>query len=205
MKRQFRIGMAIVLAVGVFAMPLLYHYSRGNLAWASVTVPPQKHIDAVVVFTGNAERTVRGYQFYLMGWAKRLMISGDDYAEEYKDDVKVRRLSKAADKEDVTIDLEATNTIENAENSAEWILKNGAKTVLLVTAEEHMPRAFFELRRQLPENIKIYTKPTGGDVKHAGLDSEQGRLLCRVYETATGTSFCYQTRQIIKALARPLG
>lgn len=205
MKRQIRITMGILLAIGVIAMPVLYHYSKGNLAWASVAIPPKKHIDAVVVFTGNAERTVRGYQFYLMGWAKRLMISGDDYTEEYKDEVKVRRLSKAADKDEVTIDLKATNTIENAENSAEWIMENGAKTVLLITAEEHMPRAFFELRRQLPENIKIYTKPTGGNVVHAGLDSEQGRLLCRVYETATGTSFCYQTRQIIQALTRPLG
>lgn len=205
MKRQLRFIVGAVLAIGVIAMPVFYHYSAGNLAWAAVTLPPKSHTDAVIVFTGDSDRTVKGYQFYLMGWAKRLMITGDDYTEEYKDEVKVRRLSKAADKDDVTIDLEATNTIENAENSAEWVLKNGAKTVLLITNEDHMPRAFFELRRQLPESVKIYTNPTPGEIDHAGLDSEKGRLLCRVYETATGTSFCYQTREIIQALTRPLG
>jgi uncharacterized SAM-binding protein YcdF (DUF218 family) len=205
MKRQLRLLMGVMLAIGVMAMPVLYHYSKGNLAWAAVPLPPKSHTDAVVVFTGDSDRAVKGYQFYLMGWAKRLMITGYDYTKEYKEEPKVRRLSKRADKDDVTIDLEATNTIENAENSAEWILKNGAKTVLLITNEDHMPRAFFELRRQLPESIKIYTNPTKGEIDHAGLDSEKGRLLCRMYETATGASFCYQTRQIIQALARPLG
>jgi len=199
MKKQIRTIMGVVLAIAVLATPVLYHVSKGNLAWAA-PLPPKSHTDAVIVFTGDADRTVKGYQFYLMGWAKRLMITGNDYNEEYQEDPKLRNLSSRADKKDVTIDLNATNTIENAENSAEWVLENKIKTVLLITNKDHMPRAYFELRRQLPETVKIFTRPTAGEIDYAGLDSEKGRLLCRMYETATGTSFCYQTREIIKAL-----
>lgn len=200
MARNIVLG--ALLAFGLMAMPVLYHYSKGNLTWAPL--PPESHTDAVVVFTGNADRTAKGYQFYLMGWAKRLMITGDDYQEEVRVP-KVKQLSRRADKHDVTIDLEATNTIENAENSAEWILKNGAKTVLLITNEGHMDRAYFELRRRLPENVKIYANATPGKIDYPGIDSEKGRLLCRVYETATGTSFCYKTRDLIKSISRHLG
>lgn len=202
MIKAKNIVLGVILALGLLAMPVLYHYSKGNLTWAPL--PDKSHTDAVIVFTGSPDRTARGYQFYLMGWAKRLMISGYDYKSELKEP-KVRNLSKRADKDDVTIDLEAKNTIENAENSAEWALKNNVKSVLLITAEAHMPRAYFELRRQLPESIKIYAKPTKGEVRHSGLDTEKSRLLCRMYETATGTSFCYQTRSLIRTIARHLG
>lgn len=202
MKRARNILLGMLLGFGLLAAPIMYHYSKGNLTWTPL--PPKSHTDAVVVFTGSADRTAKGYQFYLMGWAKRLMITGDDYKTEVRVP-KVKQLSKRADKDDVTIDLEATNTIENAENSAEWILKNGAKTVLLITNEDHMDRAYFELRRQLPESIKIYANATPGKIEYPGLDSEKGRLLCRLYETATGTSFCYQTRDIIKTITGHLG
>ncbi len=202
MKRVRNIALGMLLGFGLLAAPVFYHYSKGNLTWTPL--PPKSHTDAVVVFTGNADRTAKGYQFYLMGWAKRLMITGDDYQKEVKVP-KVKQLSKRADKDDVTIDLEATNTIENAENSAQWILKNGAKTVLLITNEDHMDRAYFELRRMLPENVKIYANATPGKIDYPGLDSEKGRLICRMYETATGTSFCYQTRDIIKSLVGHLG
>lgn len=202
MKRARNIVLGMLLGFGLLAAPVLYHYSQGNLTWTPL--PPKSHTDAVVVFTGSADRTAKGYQFYLMGWAKRLMITGDDYQTEVRVP-KVKQLSKRADKDDVTIDLEATNTIENAENSADWILKNGAKTVLLITNEGHMDRAYFELRRMLPENVKIYANATPGKIEHPGLDSEKGRLICRMYETATGTSFCYQTRDIIKSIVGHLG
>ena len=202
MKNARKILLGMFLGFGLLALPVLYHYSVGNLSW--VPLPPKSHTDAVVVFTGDSDRIAKGYQFYLMGWAKRLMITGDDYPKQASIP-KVKQLSKRADKHDVTIDLEATNTIENAENSAEWIKENGAKTVLLITNEYHMDRAYFELRRMVPDDVKIYANAVPSDFNKDGLDTEKSRLFCRMYETVTGTSFCYQTRDIIKSIARHLG
>ena len=201
MHKPINLALFLAMALTLMSAPLVYHYAKGNLSAAPL--PPKSHTDAVIVFTGSADRTVKGYQFYLMGWAKKLMITGDDYAHESKVP-KVRRLSKRADKDDVTIDLKATNTIENAQNSADWALKTKVKSILLITTEGHMARAYFELRRLLPEDIKIFTQPVPGKVRHAGLDSEKGRLLCRLYETATGTSFCYQTRTMVQGIENQL-
>ncbi len=197
MRKPLSIFLFVMMALSFLSAPLVYHYSQGNLS--STILPDKARTDAVMVFTGSADRTIRGYQFYLMGWAERLMITGDDYQNEIRVP-KLRNLSKRANKNDVTIDLKATNTIENAENGAAWAIQNKVKSILLITTEGHMPRAYFELRRLLPDDIKIYTKPVPGEVHHAGMDSERGRLLCRLYETATGTSFCYETRELIQGL-----
>lgn len=189
----------VLLALAVMVAPPLYHYKKGNLS--AQPLPPTAKADAVMVFTGSAERIVEGSESYLEGKAKRLMITGKDYAKEAKEP-KVRKLLRKVRKDKIYVDPSARNTIENARDGAAWALKNHVNSILLVTSEAHMPRAYFELRRLLPENIKIYTNTVpGGSQKYSKLDSEKGRLLCRMYETATDTSFCYKTR----TLARELG
>lgn len=192
------IVVALTLVIALASTPLVYHYSKGNLT--ADPLPPEAKTDAVMVFTGSTDRLVQGYEFYLKGITDKLMFTGFDYATESKQP-EVRKLSRKVDKSDVFVDLKAKNTIENAQNGAQWAIKNHVKSILLVTTEGHMPRAYFELRRLLPENVKVYTDSVPGTVHHSGLDTEEGRFLCRLYETATHTSFCYKTR----AMARNLG
>ena len=187
----------LFLAVGLAVAPPIYHFAQGNL---SVThLPPTTKTDAVMVFTGSSDRLAQGYKFYLKGLAKRMMITGYDYPRDVRGPG-VLALSKRVKKDKVFIDLEAKNTIENAENGAEWAIKNHVESILLITTDGHMPRAYFELRRLLPDNVKIYTNPVPGKLKYAGIDSEKSRLMCRLYETATDTSFCYKTRDIARNL-----
>lgn len=188
----------VLLALAVAVVPPLYHYNKGYLS--AQPLPPTAKADAVMVFTGSAERIVEGSESYLEGKAKRMMITGTDYTTEAKEP-KVRKLLRKVRKDKIYVDLKARNTIENARNGAQWAMKNHVNSILLVTNEAHMPRAYFELRRLLPEKVKIYTNTVpGGLKKYSGLDSEKGRLLCRMYETATDTSFCYKTRIIAKNL-----
>lgn len=187
------IAFVMIMMLGLITMPLAYHYSKGNLSFK--LPPPRVKTDAVMVFTGSPDRLVQGYESYLQGQTKKVMITGDDYPEEAREP-EVRKLSKKVRKKNVYIDLKATNTIENAQNGAQWALDNRINSILLVTAEGHMPRAYFELRRLLPKNIKVYADPVPGDQKYQGMDSEEIRLLCRMYETATDTSFCYKMRTI---------
>lgn len=188
---------ALTLAFGLLVTPPLYHFSKGNLSAAPL--PPKVKTDAVMVFTGSSERLAQGYQFYLKGLTKKIMITGYDYPRDARPP-KVRALSKKIKKSAVTIDLAARNTIENARNGAKWALDNHVKSILLITTEGHKDRAYFELRRLLPDYIKIYTNTVPGKLTYAGVDSEKSRLLCRLYETATSTSFCYQTRNIVRSL-----
>ncbi len=188
----------ILLALAVAATPPVYYYYKGTLS--ASPLPPTAKADAVIVFTGSPDRLIEGTEMYLEGKAKRMMITGTDYPNDIKGPG-VRKLLKKIRKDKIYVDLKAKNTIENAKNGAEWAIKNNVKSILLITNEAHMPRAYFELRHLLPKQVKIYTNATpGGNKKYSALDSEKGRLLCRMYETATDTSFCYKARSITQNL-----
>jgi len=195
--------MAMVLLLGgLLTFPVLYHFFKGNLDLNPVTETTKA--DVVMVFTGSSDRLIQGYESYLKGEGKKLMITGFDYPKDARK-AEVRKLSRRVNKDKVYIDLDAQNTIENAENGAEWAIKNKVKSIILVTAEDHMPRAYFELHRLLPSNVKIYTDEVpGNEINYPGMDSEAGRLFCRMYETATDTSFCYNTRKLVRTLEKHL-
>jgi uncharacterized SAM-binding protein YcdF (DUF218 family) len=194
-----------VLLVALLALcPLLTHYVDGNLTMKS---PPAKQkMDAVLVFSGSSNRLVEGYDYFLQGKTKKLMITGNDYPRIAADGAVKKLLRKVKKhKDQIYIDLLARNTIENAENGAQWALKNHVKNILLITTEGHMPRAYFELRRLLPDDVKVYTKTVPGNRgRYAGVDTEKSRLLCRMYETATKTDFCYQARDIIRTIDKKI-
>lgn len=191
------LGAGFILA----AIPPAYHLAHGNILLNSVSIEETKAdaVDAVVVFTGAAERISEGYREYLEGAAEKIMVTGDDFAEQASEP-EVKELAKEIRRDDIYVDLEATNTIENAEHVAEWAEWQDIESLSLVTSEAHMPRAFFELRRILPEHIKIYPRPVEGDIKYAGIDSETGRLLCRMYETVSEMPFCYQARELARRI-----
>lgn len=189
-----------ILTVLLVAGPVLTHYFEGHL---TMSPPPEKEqIEAVMVFSGSTDRLVEGYDYFINGKTQKLMITGDDYARiAARPAVKklLRKIKKHKDR--IYIDLLARNTIENAENGAQWALKNHVKNILLITTEGHMARAYFELRRLLPEDVKIYTKPVSGSHdRYVSLDTEKSRLICRMYETTTGTNFCYQARNLIRSI-----
>lgn len=195
----------LVLTMVLFAAaPVLGHFFEGNLTLPAA--PEKGKVDAVMVFSGSSNRLVEGYDYFINGKTKKLMITGNDYPRIAAVPAVKKLLRKVkARKEQIYIDLKARNTIENAENGAEWALKNHVKNILLITTEGHMPRAYFELRRLLPDDVKVYTKTVPGNRGHyASLDTEKSRLLCRVYETATKTDFCYQARDLIRTIDKKI-
>lgn len=180
-------------------MPIAGHYIRGNLTYSAL--PPEEKTDAVMVFSGSPDRLAEGYKLYMQGLTKKLMITGNDYFINAKSPQVKKLVHKIKNqKNKIFIDLTAENTIENAEMGADWAVRNNVKSILLVTTQAHMARSFFELRRLLPDDVEIYTHEVPGQYEVAGIDSEQTRLLCRMYETAVDGDFCYQARELIENL-----
>ena len=187
--------LALMLVLGLAAVPPMYHYASGNLTIKEL--PEGEKVDAIMVFTGSSDRLVTGYSLYLKRMADKLMITGTDFKRDSRN-ASVKALARKADKKSIFVDLLARNTIENAENGAEWAIQNKVKSILLITSEGHMPRAFFELRQRLPKNIVIYAEEVPGEAEYSGMDSEGARLYCRLYETAVNKSFCYETRELAR-------
>lgn len=187
--------LVLMLVIGLAAVPPIYHYAAGNLTFDEL--PEDEKTDAIMVFTGSSDRLVTGYSLYLKRMADKLMITGTDFKRDSKN-ASVKALARKANKKSIYVDLLARNTIENAENGAKWAIENKVKSILLITSEGHMPRAYFELRQRLPKNIVIYTEEVPGEVEYSGMDSEGARLYCRLYETALNKSFCYETRELAR-------
>ena len=90
------------------------------------------------------------------GKAQRMLVSGVNRGATRAD---IRRVARAvaAPIYDCCVDLgfEAEDTIGNARETADWVKARGYDSLIVVTADYHMPRALLELRSALPDTTLI--------------------------------------------------
>lgn len=180
-------------AVFTAALPPAYHWLEGNLT--PVPAAADQRTDAIVVFTGGNDRIEHGQTLFAQGMAKWLMISGMDKAHPHRMEAEY---AQAFSTPSIHLDFEAKNTIQNARNASDWVKTMNVHSVRLVTSEDHMPRAYFELRRLLPTSVTLVADALPGNKREREMDSEINRLLCRTYETALDVTFCYGARKMLR-------
>jgi uncharacterized SAM-binding protein YcdF (DUF218 family) len=135
--------------------------------------------DAIVVLTGGPERLVRGIDLLRHGRARRMLISGVDRTVRPVD------LAAAYDVKqslfDCCIDLgrESVDTRSNAEETTDWVKRHKFQTVRLVTTDWHMPRARFELARQLGGKAKLIGDAVPSNASFRQLFTEYNKYLLR--------------------------
>ncbi|HVZ02612.1 MAG TPA: YdcF family protein [Dongiaceae bacterium] len=128
------------------------------------TAEADRPTDAIIVLTGGGDRLAEGFRLLDRGLARRLLISGVAQGvtlEQLIDRLGDQRDSVPAASElacCVTLGYAAESTVGNAEESADWLRSNGAKSVRLVTANYHMLRSQLEFRRALPD-ITVIANP----------------------------------------------
>ncbi|MBH1945184.1 YdcF family protein [Erythrobacter sp. YJ-T3-07] len=142
----WRVGLAIVL---VWVLGFI---------WFAGWLPgpaPMERTDAVIVPTGYAGRIERGLEVVQTDSADTLLVTGVDpevkpgeFAAQFKVPEDVMECC-------VTLGFAATDTRGNAQETREWVEAHGIKSLRLVTSDWHMRRAATELRRQLPDNVKL--------------------------------------------------
>lgn len=155
------------VSVGVKALFLLVaslgFLWLGGFAWFVSRLPltpdiPERKTDGIVVLTGGPYRISLAVGLLADGLADRLLISGI-YASLNDETL---RQANAIPKDIFAccIDLGrvATNTEENARETAEWMVAHGYRSLRVVTTFDHMPRSLVELRRAMPE-VEFVTHP----------------------------------------------
>ena len=152
--------MKVVAALGVAFLI----WAAGLLAFAARverSTPPgdPPDADAVVVLTGgSAGRIGAALQLLEAGKARRMLISGVN-REVTRGQLQILT---GADKTifDCCVDLDfvAADTEGNARETAAWARGKGYQTLILVTADYHMPRARLELKGAMPE-ATVYPYP----------------------------------------------
>lgn len=141
---------AILVAALIWTVGLLSFTARIE---TSTPVAEPARADGIVALTGagSNERLAAGVSLLEDGKAQRMLVSGVN-PEASREDIRtvskaVRRLYDCC----VDLDFTAADTVGNARETADWARNLRYKSLIVVTADYHMPRAMLELRATMPD------------------------------------------------------
>jgi uncharacterized SAM-binding protein YcdF (DUF218 family) len=118
-----------------------------------LSAPPPA--EGIVALTGGAERVRAGLLLLADHRADRLLVTGIGGHAGLRDLARVAGLDPAPLAGRVTLGTGAASTRGNAEETAAWARANGLRSLIVVTAAYHMPRALAEISRALPD-VALY-------------------------------------------------
>ena len=148
LRRAYRtVLLFAVLAALVFAGGFYWFVDQMPVVEAS----PTRNADGIVVLTGGALRISDALELLSSGHGRRLLISG---VNRTTPSYEIARLVPEHQRWfSCCVDLgrDATNTIGNALETRRWVEERGFKSLIVVTANYHMPRAMAEVGHELPD------------------------------------------------------
>jgi len=152
--RQVAIAGAVLFALWI----------AGFIWFAAPPSPENQSVptDAIVVLTGGRLRLQSGMDLLRDGKGRKLFVSGVNQQVDL--DELLRVTGNAPDWASCCTVLghDADNTLGNARETAQWMRRQGFRSLRLVTAWYHMPRSLLELDRAMPE-IEIIAHPVFPD------------------------------------------
>lgn len=138
----------LVLAGGLwFAGFLLF------VVWVATAKPPDPppKVDGIVSLTGGDDRVGAGLQLLASKAAPLMLISGagrGTYLGDFTDDDAQAATQFAGA---ITLGHQAATTLGNAVELAKWARAHHMGSLLIVTADYHMPRAMLLIGQTLPD------------------------------------------------------
>lgn len=121
----------------------------------SFKLQPRAATEAIVVLTGGNARVQKGIDLLEQTKSEHLLISGVNKTVTLSE-IMERAMPFLQPR--ITLGYLATNTKENAIETAYWIQQHDIRSITLVTSFYHMPRSLFEIQRLEP-NLVIVPEP----------------------------------------------
>lgn len=154
-----------VLAAVVLVLALwlagLFAFAARVAGSTPASEPPTA--DAIVALTGaSSVRIEAAVQLLEEGKARRLLISGVNPQAKRSE---VKYVARGVGRIwDCCVDLgfRAENTRGNAVETARWVEYHAYKSVIVVTADYHIPRAILELKSSMP-GVELHPYPVVTD------------------------------------------
>ena len=141
--------------------------------------------DGIVALTGGSDlRLAAATNLLQSGLGQRLLVSGVNLQARRSDLWGVTGAAKPVFDCCVDLGYAAADTIGNAREAAEWTRAMGFSSLILVTADYHMPRAMLELNAVLP-GVRITAYPVATaelDVRHWRATSQGARRMIVEYD-----------------------
>lgn len=140
---------ALIIVVMIWLAGLWAFASRVE---QSTPAPEPEVADGVVALTGSSVRRLAAATELLeQGKGKRLLVSGVNRQASRDDILDVTKAGKKVYDCCVDLGFMAADTLGNAQETAEWARAKDYESLIVVTADFHMPRAMLELRAAMPD------------------------------------------------------
>jgi uncharacterized SAM-binding protein YcdF (DUF218 family) len=141
------------LLAGVAALAVAF---AAGFVWFAETTPWSQptdttHTDAIVVLTGGVDRIPTGVELLRRGLGRKLLVSGVHPDVDLTAMLRDAGMVEAGLREAIVLGHAAADTRGNATETAEWMAREGFRSLRLVTANYHLRRAERELRRAMPD------------------------------------------------------
>src|SRR6478736_2947607 len=137
--------LVLCLAIGSFGMGFLWFLHLVERAEEM----PARNADGIVALTGGPFRINDALDLLASGHGKRLLISGVNPTTRRGE---IARLMPEHERWfTCCVDIDHSNTtIGNAIETRQWVKSRGFQSLIVVTANFHIPRALMELGHELP-------------------------------------------------------
>jgi uncharacterized SAM-binding protein YcdF (DUF218 family) len=140
---------AILVLIGIWLSGLVAFTDR--IARLTPAVAPEQ-ADGIVALTGRSDLRLKAAADLLVaGKARRMLISGVNRQVRRADLLALTRAPKPIFDCCVDLGFTAEDTLGNAREAADWARTMRFHSLILVTADYHMPRALLELRALAPD------------------------------------------------------
>jgi uncharacterized SAM-binding protein YcdF (DUF218 family) len=143
----------------IFIITIFASIWMGGLVDFYGRIPPESppeiaKADAIIVLTGGKKRIEAGVELLRANKAPKMFITGvgkdvGDLALLKRMDVAPQNAAK------ISLGHEAVDTFGNVAEAQKWIAENEVKSIILVTANYHMPRALGLFTKTMPD-IEIH-------------------------------------------------
>jgi uncharacterized SAM-binding protein YcdF (DUF218 family) len=177
-KRRRHIGHLLRWVIVV----LLLGWAAG-LGWfvrsADRAEPAPPHADGIVALTGGADRVETALRLLAEGRAEWLLVSGIGPGPDLANLAKRSLVDAAPLAARIELGRQATSTRGNAAETAAWARAKHIRSLIVVTAWYHMPRALTELARAVP-SVVLYPVPVEPEGSRQP-DLAMARLLAEEY------------------------
>ena len=203
MPRRVRLWLPASVALLVAACWL------GGFAWFVHVIhhpaEPPPHAGGIVALTGGAGRVDRALHLLADGQAGQLLLSGIGGGSDLATIGRLAGIDTQPLADRITVGRYAASTRGNGVETAAWADQNHIRSLIVVTAAWHMPRALAELHRALP-GVRLYASPVFPDPagKGPGWKLEAGEY-AKYLLTVSGLSVWFPPREPVSPYVLPVG